>query len=69
MLLACAFIFLLGLVIRGIWQYLILKKMYKSYPILVTYIILVFFSALEIGYEFYMGFACGEHDCLDSLIA
>jgi len=42
--------------------------MYKSYPILVTYMILVLFSALEIAYEFYMGFACGEHDCFDFLI-
>ena len=35
---------------------------------LVTYILLVIFSGLSVGYEFYMGFACVEHDCMEKLL-
>lgn len=38
--------------------------MYKSVPILVTYVLLLIFAGLSFGYEFYMGFACGSHDCM-----
>lgn len=38
--------------------------MYKSVPMLVTYILLILFSGFQVFYEFYMGFVCNEHDCL-----
>ena len=38
--------------------------MYKSVPMIVTYVLLLIFAGLSVGYEFYMGFACEEHDCL-----
>ena len=38
--------------------------MYKSVPMLVTYILLILFSGFQVFYEFYMGFVCDEHDCL-----
>lgn len=58
------FFMLFGLAINNVWMYLIKQKMYKSVPMLVTYILLILFSGFQVFYEFYMGFACEEHDCL-----
>lgn len=67
-LIAFAFFILLGLALRNVWKYLIKGKMYKSYPILLSYILLVVYSALSVVYELYMGFGCGGHDCFDQLL-
>ena len=58
------FFMLFGLAINNVWMYLIKQKMYKSVPMLVTYILLILFSGFQVFYEFYMGFVCEEHDCL-----
>ena len=63
------FYFLLfGLAANNVWQYIIKQKMYKSVPMLVTYILLLIFASISIIYEFYMGFACGSHDCMEKLL-
>ena len=54
--------------LNNVWQYLIKQKMYKSVPMLVSYILLIVFSGLSLGYEFFMGFACGSHDCMHELL-
>ena len=60
------FYFLLfGLACNNVWQYLIKGKMYRSVPMLVTYILLLCFTGISVYYEFFMGFACLEHDCMD----
>ena len=35
---------------------------------LITYILLLIFAGLSVGYEFYMGFACSSHDCMAYLL-
>ena len=67
-LLGFLYLLLLGLAISNVWQYLYKQKMYKSVPMLCTYILLVIFAGIQVGYEFYMGIACGEHDCMERLL-
>ena len=62
------FFMLFGLAINNVWMYLIKQKMYKSVPMLVTYILLILFSGFQVFYEFYMGFVCEEHDCLYDIL-
>lgn len=60
------FYFLLfGLACSNVWQYLIKQKMYRSLPMLVSYILLLIFSGISVYYEFFMGFECWEHDCME----
>ena len=59
---------LFGLAVSNVWQYLIKKKMYRSVPMLVTYILLLIFSGISAYYEFFMGFGCLEHDCMSELL-
>ena len=35
---------------------------------LVTYILLLVLSGFQVGYEFFMGFACDEHDCMYQIL-
>ena len=59
-----AYMVLLGLAIFNVWHYLVLQKMWKSYPMLVSYVLLVLFSAISFIYELYMVLGCGERDCV-----
>ena len=59
-----AYAVLLGLAIYNIWHYLYLQKMWKSYPMIVSYILLVLFSTISFIYELYMVLGCGERDCV-----
>ena len=63
-ILAFGYMVLLAIGVRNIWQYLYLQQMYKSYTILVSYILLVALCIAGTIYEYYMGFACGQHDCV-----
>ena len=67
---ALVFGYMLLLVIAGynIYYYLIKKRMYKSFSMTSSYSVLVLFSALSVFYEFWMGFTCGEHDCIIELM-
>ena len=60
------FMYLLMLVLAcaNVWNYLIKRRMYKSYPMVVAYIILVSFSLFGSIYELFMGLHCGTHDCI-----
>lgn len=60
------FMYLLMLVLAcaNVWNYLIKRRMYKSYPMVVAYFILVSFSTFGSLYELFMGVHCGTHDCI-----
>ena len=62
------YLILLGLSIYNTYQYVIKRKMYKSYPMLVSYILLLIFCCVTISYEFFMTLKCSEHDCIAHLI-
>lgn len=51
----------------NVWNYLIKKKMYKSYPMTAAYSILIIYSIVSIVYELFMSIACGDHDCLSAV--
>ena len=61
-----AFVYLVMLVMAccNIWNYLIKKKMWKSYPMSFAYFILVLYSSSSMVYELYMCNACIKHDCM-----
>lgn len=59
---------LLILSINNIYKYVYRRKMYKSYPMLVSYILLFIFCCVTISYEFYMTLKCYEHDCMAVII-
>ena len=43
----------------NVYNYLIKKQMYKSFPMTMAYLILIIYSMLGIGYELYMSISCG----------
>ena len=51
----------------NVWNYLIKKKMYKSYPMTAAYSVLIIYSIVSIVYELFMSIACGDHDCLSAV--
>ena len=55
MLLGCAW---------NIYYYLLKHGMYKSFPLVISYILITLFSLNNLVYETYMGFGCGAQDCL-----
>ena len=59
---------MLILAINNTYQYIIKRKMYKSYPMLVSYILLLIFCSVTIAYEFFMTLKCAEHDCTAYII-
>ena len=65
------FMYLLMLVLAcaNVWNYLIKRRMYKSYPLVVAYFILVSFSTFGSIYELFMGIHCGTHDCIAFVLA
>ena len=62
------YVLLLILSINNTYQYVIKRKMYKSYPMLISYILLLIFCIVTISYEFFMTLKCTEHDCMDVII-
>ena len=38
--------------------------MYKSVPMLLSYVLLLCYSGVSSAYEFYMGIACSKNDCM-----
>ena len=66
-LMAFLYCVMLTVACTNIWNFLIKKKMYTSYPMTTAYIILVVYSIISIAYELYMSIGCGEHDCLASI--
>ena len=67
-LLAFGFIILLIVACRNVWVFLYQKRMYRSYPLTLTYIFIIVFSIIEIGYNMTMLIACGTHDCVSNLV-
>ena len=61
---AFSYCIMLILACSNVWRYLIVKRMYKSYPMTAAYTILVLFSAFKIYCELYMAVGCGHHDCI-----
>lgn len=59
---------LLILSAKNTYQYVIKRKMYKSYPMLVSYILLLIFCCITISYEFFMTLRCVPHDCMADMI-
>ena len=53
----------------NVWNYLIRKRMWKSFPMTMAYLILIYYSLLCIIYEILMSWSCGEHDCLTTVLA
>ena len=51
----------------NIWNFLIKKKMYKSYPMTAAYSILIIYSITSIAYSLYMSIGCGDHDCISAI--
>ena len=51
----------------NVWNYLVKKKMYKSYPMTAAYSVLIIYSIISIAYELFMSIACGDHDCLSAI--
>ena len=68
-LLALSYCAMLATACSNVWKFLIKKKMWKSFPMTVAYVILVCYSILCIIYEMFMCSACSEHDCLVSVLA
>ena len=60
---------MLAIACANIWNYLIRKRMYKSYPMTLAYSILVIYCVIGIIYEVYMGIECGDHDCIMAIKA
>ena len=52
----------------NMWRFLVKQRMYKSFPMLMTYCLVLVFAALSVFYEFYMGVSCGDHDCIDNVL-
>jgi len=67
-LLAFANLVLLIMACRNVWVFLIKKRMYKSYPLTITYILLILFSSVEFLYNMFMMSNCGSHDCTVKLL-
>lgn len=67
--LATGYLLLFSFTIVNIWSYMIKQGMYKSVPMLCCYISLILMSGVCVFYEFFMAFRCGEHDCIDIIIA
>ena len=63
-LLAFSYCVMLIIACCNIWNYLVKKKMYKSFPMTVAYFMLVLYCTLGIGYELFMCIGCGKHDCV-----
>ena len=63
-LMAFSYCVMLVLACSNVWKYLIVKRMYKSYPMTAAYTTLVLFSAFKIYCELYMAIGCGHHDCI-----
>lgn len=68
-LMAFLYCVMLCVACTNVWKYLIKKKMWKSFPLTIAYIILVVYCIICIVYELYMSIACGYHDCLAVVIA
>ena len=66
-LIFCYFILLI-LSVNNTYKYVIQRKMYKSYPMLVSYILLLIFCCVTIAYEFFMTLKCAENDCMALII-
>lgn len=66
--LAVTFAVLLGMACYNIYMYLWKGRLYTCYPLVIAYIFLVLFSVTGVVYEFFMGFACGKHDCFIHLL-
>ena len=62
------FFVMLCFTIWNIYSYLWKQVGLRSYPIVISYILLVLFSAVGMIYEFFMGFRCGKHDCFTHLL-
>ena len=62
------YLLMLILAINNTYQYIIKRKMYRSYPMLVSYILLLIFCSVTISYEFFMSVKCAEHDCMAHII-
>ena len=67
-LLAFAAIVLLVLACRNVWVFLYKQSMYKSYPLTVTYILIIIFCLIEIGYNLTVMMDCEAHDCTVKLL-
>jgi len=52
----------------NIYSYLWKAKMYGSWPLVFSYVVLLLFSSINTFYELYMGFRCGKHDCYTHLL-
>ena len=65
-----AFVFLAQaiLVLSNGWLYLIKGGMWRSYPLSMSYCLILLFCLLSIYYEFFMAVGCGDHDCLGHLL-
>ena len=57
---ALCFLVMLGLCLFNVYFYLYKARMYASYPLVFSYVVLIVFGLFGTGYEFYMGFHCGE---------
>ena len=61
--LAICFLALLCFTIYTVYAYLWKGRIYKSYPLIFSYILLALFSMIGVFYELFMGFRCGKQDC------
>ena len=43
--------------------------MYKSFPLVISYILLFAFVLMNVFYQLFMGFGCGEEDCFLTIFA
>ena len=66
-MLAFSYVVMLVMACCNGWNYLIKKKMYKSFPISISYFILIIYSLLGIVFELYMSIGCSPHDCIAEL--
>lgn len=66
-----AFVYGLMLVLAcaNVWNYLIKRRMFKSYPMSMAYLFLIVFSTLGCLYELFMSIHCGVHDCISEILA
>ena len=65
---AICFLGMLCVTVYNMYAYLWKGLMFKSYPLLISYILLSLFGLLGIFYEIYMGFRCGKQDCFTHLL-
>jgi len=65
---AFSYVLMLVLTCVNIWNYLIKRQMYKSYPLCVAYVLLLLISTTGVVYELVMGIYCGDNDCINDLL-